>query len=117
MPATIQQDTAEARRLGERLGDQLLGGELALPLLPEAALRVVEAARSEQSDARRVAAIVQCDPSLASHVLRIANSAAYSPRVPIVSLNQAVSRLGMDALTSISLSVAQRRDLFVPPGR
>lgn len=117
MSALIHKDTVEAKLHGQRLAEELLGGDLSLPLLPEAAVRVIEACRTSNCDARQVAEIVQRDPSLASNVLRIANSALYSPTEPIVSLSQAVSRLGLAALSSIAVSVVVRGELFVAPRR
>jgi len=117
MPRTVHKDTPSALELSARLQREFLAGELCLPLLPDTALRVVESCRSQDGDARKVAAVVQGDPSLSSHVLRTANSAAFAPNEPIVSLQQAISRMGFGALTGIAISIVLRGDLFVAGGR
>src|SRR6185503_4373864 len=67
--------------------------DIELPILPEASARIVALCENAKTDAKAIEAVLERDPSLASHVLRIANSSAYAPREPIVSLQQAVSRL------------------------
>jgi HD-like signal output (HDOD) protein len=92
-------------------------GALELPVLPEAAQRVIAATRDETTDVRQLAALVTHDQSMAAHVLRMANSALYNTGVPIVSLQQAVARLGMDRVRQISLQVACQGSAFFVPGR
>jgi putative nucleotidyltransferase with HDIG domain len=95
-----------------RLGDP----ELELPVLPDVAAEVLALVQSEASDASRLSALIHRDPALAGHVLRIANSAAYRPRAPIVSLQQAVTRLGVSALGEITLAVAVQGGVFRAAG-
>lgn len=96
---------------------RLESGDLELPVLPEAAERVVNATRDETIDVRKLAALVTRDQSMAAHVLRMANSALFNTGTPIVSLQQAVARLGMDRIRQISLQVACQGSVFFVPGR
>jgi putative nucleotidyltransferase with HDIG domain len=64
------------------------------------------------SSARDIQAVLERDPSLASHVLRMSNSALFAPVEPVVSLPQAVSRLGMSTIRNLSLAVALQGRLF-----
>lgn len=79
-------------------------GLLSVPMLPEVAQRAMILASDPQSDAASLAKLIQTDQSLAAHVMRIANSAAYSPNGNIVSLQQAISRLGMGLIAEITLT-------------
>ncbi len=90
--------------------------ELELPILPEAAAQVLTLCEDEKSDSRALERLIERDPSLASHVLRVANTAAYAPRSPIVSLQQAVSRLGRSAIRNIALAVSLQGRVFQVPG-
>ncbi|MCK6446792.1 MAG: HDOD domain-containing protein [Planctomycetes bacterium] len=91
-------------------------GSLELPVMPEAAAQIMDLANDPDADARKLAPILQRDPSLASHVLRIVNSAAYAPREPIASLQQAISRLGMTNLMQIATAVAVKSKVFQVKG-
>src|SRR5688572_7702587 len=77
--------------------------DLELPVLPEATARVMALCEDEKTNARAIEGVLERDPSLAAHVLKVANSSAYAPKEPIVSLQQAVSRLGMAAIRNIVL--------------
>lgn len=87
-----------------------------LPLLPQAVHEILAATADERCDARRVAELIRRDPALASHVLRIANSPLYLPGVPIVSLQQAISRLGLDAIRRIVLLITCQTRVFQVAG-
>lgn len=102
--------------LRKRLVQHLAGGQLSLPLLPDTAAQVIEVCGDAGCDARQLAELIQRDMSLASHVLRISNSAAYAPNEPIVSLQQAVSRLGFSAICGIAIGVAVQGKMFQVQG-
>ncbi|MBI5431498.1 MAG: HDOD domain-containing protein [Planctomycetes bacterium] len=87
-------------------------GAIDLPVMPEAAAQIMDLVNDPKADAKKLAVILQRDPSLASHVLRVANSTAFAPREPIVSLQQAISRLGMTNLTQIATAVAVKSKVF-----
>ncbi len=101
------------RRMLERA---IQGDSLELPLLPDTAMQVMEACNDDGTDASSLSKVMERDQSLASHVLRIANSAAYAPKEPIASLQQAVSRLGIGAICEIAVSIAVKGRVFRVPG-
>ena len=87
---------------------------LELPMLPTFATQVVALCSDPSSDARSLANLLQRDPSLAAHVLAIANSAAMGANEPIVSLQQAVARMGVRRLANIALSISVKTKVFRP---
>lgn len=93
-----------------------LDEEVELPILPEASARIIALCEDEKTDAKAIEAVLERDPSLAAHVLRIANSVAYAPKEPIVSLQQAVSRLGLGAMRNIVLALSLQGRVFKVPG-
>jgi putative nucleotidyltransferase with HDIG domain len=93
-----------------------LQGELELPFLPQTSSQVLSLCNEQSCDARKLSDLIQRDPSLAGHVLKVANSAAYAPTEPIHSLLQAVSRLGMVVVCEISVAVSLRGRVFEVPG-
>src|SRR5258708_12287382 len=101
-----------ASGLRRRLGQRLDAGGLELPLLPEVAAEVVALTASEDSDTGRRAEVSRRDASMTAHGLRLANSPLYRPRSPIVSLQQALSRLGMSQIRQIALTVSCKQRVF-----
>ncbi|MCX7048720.1 MAG: HDOD domain-containing protein, partial [Candidatus Sumerlaeota bacterium] len=75
-----------------------------LPTLSPIALQLLEAAIN--SDAARIVGIIEKDPAIASKVLQVANSAHYSFRGQVSSLNRAVALLGNEMIRAIALSVS-----------
>jgi putative nucleotidyltransferase with HDIG domain len=72
--------------------------------LPTSAVRLTALAGDPGAEIHDVVDVVELDQSLAASVLRVANSAASGNRVPIGTVQDAVVRLGMSAVTSIALS-------------
>src|SRR5262245_44187273 len=70
---------------------------------------------SDATDARSLAALLLHDQAIAAHVLRVANSPFYRPRVPLVSLQQAISRLGLASLRDIVITVSVQSRIFNVP--
>jgi putative nucleotidyltransferase with HDIG domain len=95
---------------------KLNAGALELPLLPGVAMDITSAAAREDADARSLAEMLKRDASLSAHVLRIVNSPVYSPRAQIVSLQQAVARVGAVKIREISLVIACRTGVFKAKG-
>jgi HD-like signal output (HDOD) protein len=84
----------------------LSSDELAVPLLPEVAVRVVGAGPKDSTNAQQLADIINADSALTMYVLRIAASAAKRPASPIVSLQHAVAWLGFDEVANIAFTLA-----------
>jgi putative nucleotidyltransferase with HDIG domain len=87
-------------------------GRMELPLLPNVVWEVMELTASDDVDARKLSELIHRGQALASHILRVANSPAYMPRMPIVSLHQAVSRLGTSVLGEIAFAVSLQSRVF-----
>jgi len=108
--------SANAAAIVPHLENLLKNGELSVPMLPEVAGRVVGLSQDPDSDATQLAQLIQGDQSLAGHVMRIANSAAYSPNGSMVSLQQAITRLGMNLISDIALAASISTKMFDAPG-
>ena len=105
LPVTIR------RLLRERIATNL-----DLPMQSTTAARVVALCQDEDRDVREFTEVVQHDPSLAGHILSVANSAAYAAREPITSLHQAVNWLGISTLSEIAIAVSLKGKVFDVPG-
>lgn len=91
-------------------------GNIEVPMLPEVASKVVRLTQDPESDALELSKLIQGDQTLAGHVMRVANSAAYSPNASMVSLQQAITRLGMRIIAEIALAASINSSLFNTPG-
>ncbi|PHS68571.1 MAG: hypothetical protein COB23_09410 [Methylophaga sp.] len=106
----------QAQKLAESLEQIINSNRLEVPMLPEIANKALLLAQDPDSDASEMAQLIQSDQSLAGHVMNIANSVAYTPMANLVSLQQAISRLGMGVISEIALSAAIGAKMFNTPG-
>jgi len=88
-----------------------LSGKLKLSSLPEVVLALQEVVSDPRCGLKDVGVWISKDPPLAARVLRIANSAYYSPTVPVLNIAHAVAILGLDTLASVLMQIAVA-DLF-----
>ena len=109
-------DQALIDTISPQLEQRIASKSLALPMLPQVINQVLSLVNDEDTDAAALAKLVQSDPALAGHVMRIANSAAYSPNVQMTSLQQAIARLGMQSIADIALAATMGPKLFKAEG-
>ena len=84
--------------------------------LPRVCAQLAQLTAQEVPDAGRLARLIQSDPALAGELMRVANSPALRPRAAVVSLQQAVSWLGVAEVRNIAMAVMLRGEVFVAPG-
>jgi HD-like signal output (HDOD) protein len=102
-------------QLESTLAESIQSGQLPIPVLPKAANEIMLMSQDPDSDIATLSKLIHQDQSIASSVLRIANSAAFASSERIVSLQQAVARLGMRLLSEIAISVAVKSNVFSSP--
>ena len=100
----------------DRLVASIAQGTLELPVLPEVASQVVKLSGDPNSDTRQLAGLIQRDQAMAGHLMRMANSTLYAPKVPLVSLDQVVSRMGMKKIREIALIISCQSKVFQVAG-
>lgn len=86
-------------------------GTTDLPTFPAVVLKTLEVLRDPASSAADVAAALASDPGLTVRLLRLVNSAGFSPSRPVSSVDQAVAAAGFGAIESMVLSVGVGRAL------
>lgn len=96
----------------DELSWRVAQGRVDLPLLPGVAMEVTNVAAQESTDSRAIAELLRKDQAMAAHVLRVVSSPMYSGRTQIVSLQQAVARLGVQKIREIALAIAFRVGVF-----
>ena len=97
-----------------------LSDSLAVPQsiapLPRVCAQLAELTAKQATDAIQLAKLIQSDPALAGEIMRVANSPALRPRAAVVSLQQAVSWLGIAEVRNIATAVMLRGEVFNAPG-
>ena len=109
--------SAEFLSLSNLLSEGIDSGKIKVPILPRVAGQVLQLTNNTDAEMEDFSRLIHTDQALASHVLRIANSAAFSRGTQIISLKQAVARLGMRLLAEIAVAISvQQQKNFVAKG-
>ena len=101
--------------LAELLQRRIDEHRLQLPMLPRVVTDVLRLTGDSGADVRELALLIESDQSLAGHVLRTAQAAAFGG-AEVTSLRVAVQRLGMRSVATIAIAAAMGPKLFVAPG-
>jgi HD-like signal output (HDOD) protein len=97
------------------LSDSLASPQSIAPM-PRVCAQLAQLTAQQATDATQLAKLIQSDASLAGEIMRVANSPALRPRAAIVSLQQAVSWLGVAEVRNIAMAVMLRGEVFSAPG-
>lgn len=103
-------------RLDTLLNERIERGAIDVPLMPRVASEVLAMVYDPNAEAAKLAALIHQDQALAAHVIRVANSPAYMPRNPVVSLQHAVAMLGMNLLSEIAFTTSLKNAAVKVPG-
>ena len=79
------------------------GDNLKLPVLAASISKLLNTCNSDAPDMEEIAKLVSTDQSLAAHVLRLSNSSAYAPVNELVTIDDAVRRLGIRAIGDMAI--------------
>jgi len=82
---------------------------LVLPTLPEVALKVRKAADDPDVNLNQMSDIIGQDPALALGMIKVANSALLGRSVKVETVSQAVTRIGLRQIKSISTAMALKQ--------
>lgn len=104
-------EEAESQELLSGFRTALKRNLFVLPSLPEVALKVRHLLEDENSNADRIAAAVNADPSIAAKLMRAANSPIYHGSTPCDSTRNSIVRLGLVTTRQLVVSFAIK-DLF-----
>ena len=95
-----------------KVEDWLATEKLQLPVMPEASALLLSMTSNDETTIQELSDVVQRDPLLAAHLLRIANSALYAPSYPASSLRMAIARLGILELRRVAITIACQARVF-----
>ena len=117
MSASVQPANDHLERV---LTAAMAEGTLELPPPPQIASEVMRLTRGDARHRRakpmpappELARLIQRDVALAGQVMRVANSALYARRTPVVTLPQAIAWLGIREIRNIAFAVAVQGQVF-----
>ena len=91
--------------------DRFLANAVRLPTAPAIATRILQAVKSDSDSNEALAKIISADPALTARLLATANSSLYAPPRQVTRVEAAISVIGLNALTNLSLSFVVIRTL------
>ncbi|MFT6101608.1 MAG: HD-like signal output (HDOD) protein [Granulosicoccus sp.] len=109
-------NSAYAQSIADQLALAVQTKKIDVPILPDSTHKVLSLTQDPNSNALQLANILQSEPTLSGHVMCIANSAAYSPASNLVSLQQAITRLGITEISNIAIAASLNNKLFKAQG-
>jgi HD-like signal output (HDOD) protein len=92
----------------ERKADQIVQ-EIGIPPCPATLTRLLRETRVDDPDFRRIGQLIGGDVALASAILKIANSPFYGLRAKAASVQQALTLLGLNAVTQLVTGLLLRQ--------
>ena len=99
----VSRDVPEPGKL-ERIEKELLVEVESLPSFPEHINRMIELCQSDKSDARQVANEIERDPTIASQIMKLANSGGFAGG-NVANLFEAVKIVGFSNISGLLLKV------------
>ena len=90
--------------------------KLKIPVLPDIVAQVMELINHPSVNANTLARLIHKDQALAGYVLRVSNSPVYAGTKEILTLRQAIARIGARTLGKIALSITMQGEVFKADG-
>ncbi|HHD63340.1 MAG TPA: HDOD domain-containing protein [Desulfobulbaceae bacterium] len=106
-PLTLKFFTRIRRHAAISTGNfETLFKNIRIATLPVAITRLLEEINKPEPDLDRIAQLIGSLPEISTKVLKIVNSSFFNLRSPVLSIQHAVSLLGLDHIRSLALSFA-----------
>jgi putative nucleotidyltransferase with HDIG domain len=105
-PSELTQSIAEVAR------EACLDTQAIKRSLPDVAAEVMALCQQSFSDALRIEKSVTRDPFISAQIVSVANSPMFAPRMPIVSVRDAIVRIGLSNVNDIVMMVVTSSTMF-----
>ncbi|OWQ93494.1 hypothetical protein CDN99_03220 [Roseateles aquatilis] len=86
--------------------ERFFGGHAALPVMPEVGRKLLRSLDDDGVSLGQIAELIGKDSTLAAKVLRLANSARYSPSHTVATLQDAAMALGLETLRNLAMAAS-----------
>ena len=109
----LEEEATETRsQVLERIKQVLSSPTFRPPMLPKAAMEVLELSRRSDVSVQQIQAVLERDSMLAGEVLKLARSARYRGDAPVFRLKDALVRIGVSGLRNLVLEAATSVTIF-----
>jgi HD-like signal output (HDOD) protein len=105
-------DTADIHR---QIEERLQARRLTVPVLPSVAAMVLAVINDPGADINSLTGAIRRDPSLAGHVVKYANAPLLRAGSPVLTVGQAISRLGIRTVADVVFAACIGPRLFDAP--
>jgi putative nucleotidyltransferase with HDIG domain len=106
----VRIERVQARKVGRALSDivirRMQENRLQVPTMPLVALKTLDVLREPSATFSTIARVIEQDPVIAARILRVVNSAAYSRRQTVTTIEQAISQIGVKPLRILLVELA-----------
>ena len=99
----------QERSIVELIEERIDKGDIELPIFHRIAMKLQQLLARDNYNATDIDRIIKKDQALASHVLKVANSAFYAGLSPIKTIQDAVVRMGVKSILNLVMVVNQRQ--------
>lgn len=86
------------------------------PVLPSIGIELMEVSKKPNVEFKEILALLEKDPLIAGRILKISQSPVYASRAKILSLHDALVRLGLDTVTNIFFEAFLHMKVFRAKG-
>ncbi len=111
-----QDNTDLKQKILQMLETKIKTNQLVLPSMPDVFLQIKKIVDDPSSNIGHIAKIITRDPSLTARILKVANNALYRGNHEITNLQLAVSRMGLQLITTLVTSHAITQMFNQPRG-
>jgi HD-GYP domain-containing protein (c-di-GMP phosphodiesterase class II) len=103
-----EQGSSTIKKVLDKIVAKFKRGEVQLPVLPAIVHKIKEALDSQFSSADDISKVLELDAVVSIRIISVANSIAYRGREKILTVRQAVPRLGTRETQSIVLAIVNK---------
>jgi len=87
---------------------EMQANKLALPSIPETAIKVRAAVSDPHATSAKLATLIQQDPAISAQLIKVANSPLFRGRERIEALPPAITRMGMKSISNLITAFTMR---------
>lgn len=104
----IESDEVFDNLLYAEINDDLINDRLAVPSMPEVAVKIRRMIEQEDASVPQLAQVIQADPAVSAKLIKSANGSLYHGQPPVETCARAISRLGLNTTKHLVVSFVLR---------
>lgn len=111
-PQVLPDPSALSQAIGDAARDLCQDTQAIKRSLPDVAADVMALCQQSTTDALRIEKSVTRDPFISAQIVSVSNSPMFAPRMPIVSVRDAIVRIGLSNVNDIVMMVVTSSTMF-----